>query len=592
MTISANFPNVKPSLLLDFANAQQLPPSVTFTRATTAAYYNGSTTALADQNLIIYSQEFNSWQQERTTTTANSTTAPDGTSTADTIAASGAAQNHSVYHSNEITLLNGLTYTYSVYAKKNGSDFVQLTWYQHGFSNAYVNFDLNAGTVGTASGCTATITSVGSGWYRCTMTATCNTGSAGRYYVSLVTSSTSAQFEQFAATTQSIYAWGAQAEIRSAATAYTATTTQPITNYVPVLLTAGGGQPRFDHNPTTSESLGLLIEEQRTNSFTYSTTFDSSAWLPNNATLRAGIPELNIYTIIPTATNTTHQFYDQVGKVVTAQAYTISLNGKAYGYTKFKIADVSTGNGCWFDVSAGTVGTANSGYVGTISALGNGFYRCSVTFTPSAGTVYYGIYIGNTTETGTFSANGFSGVYISSPQFEVGSFATSYIPTTTAAATRAADAALMTGNNFTSWFNNSEGTLYVEASPQTQSTNSFGMASFTNLAGSTNSIAVYYTGGTVVDVEALVNSVAQYTFLIARGSQPTKVAHGYKVNDANVALNGTASTADTACLIPQVSVLTIGTIYDATSYPCNGTVRKLAYYPIRVTDAQLAALTS
>lgn len=118
------------------------------------------------------------------------------------------------------------------------------------------------------------------------------------------------------------------------------------------------------------------------------------------------------------------------------------------------------------------------------------------------------------------------------------------------------------------------------------------MASLTNAGGSSNSIAMFYTGGTLVDVEALVNSSVQYTFLIARGSQPTKVAHGYKVNDANVALNGTASTADTVCLVPPINMLTIGTIYDAVSFPCNGTIRKLAYYPIRVTNAQLAALTS
>lgn len=589
MTISANFPNVKPSLLLDFANAQQLPPAVTFTRATTAVYYNGSTTALAEQNLQDYSQNFNSWTGNLCTATADTTTAPDGTSTADTVAMTTSSGEHYIYR-NAVNCNAGVVTTVSVYAKNVDQNYIQFSASSNG--GLYANFDLSTGAVGSSLGVTSTsITSVGSGWYRCVATFT--PAASGFFFIGFINSSSAGRLGIYTpASATSVYLWGAQVEQRSAATAYTATTTTQITNYIPQLLTAGGGQPRFDHNPTTSESLGLLIEEQRTNLFTYSTTFGGSAWLANNATLNAGIPELNIYTIIPSTVNTSHQFYNQAGVVVTAQAYTFSLNAKAYGYTKVKLSDVSTGSGCWFDVSAGTVGTADSGFVGSIVAIGNGFYRCSITFTPSAGTQNYGLYIGNTTESTAFAGNGFSGLYISSPQFEAGAFPTSYIPTVTAAATRAADAAVMTGNNFTSWFNNSEGTLYVEASPQALSSSSFGMASLTNAGGSSNSIAMFYTGGTLVDVEALVNSSVQYTFLIARGSQPTKVAHGYKVNDANVALNGTASTADTVCLVPPINMLTIGTIYDAVSFPCNGTIRKLAYYPIRVTNAQLAALTS
>jgi hypothetical protein len=129
MSISANFPNVKPSLLLDFANAQQLPPSVTFTRATTAAYYNGSTTAKAEQNIFQQSQTFDNayWLKFQGTITANTTTAPDGTSTADTFAEGSGGVTPSLYV-NAGAKQENETFTLSIYAKANGRNYF---WLKH-----------------------------------------------------------------------------------------------------------------------------------------------------------------------------------------------------------------------------------------------------------------------------------------------------------------------------------------------------------------------------------------------------------------------------------------------------------------------------
>jgi len=55
MSISTLYPDITPSLNLDFSNSKVLDPRITFTRASTATYYNGVTTAKAEENLLLYS---------------------------------------------------------------------------------------------------------------------------------------------------------------------------------------------------------------------------------------------------------------------------------------------------------------------------------------------------------------------------------------------------------------------------------------------------------------------------------------------------------------------------------------------------------
>jgi hypothetical protein len=596
MSIQSNFPNLQPSLLLDFANTKQLDNRVTFTRSTPAVYYDGKTTAMAEQNLFTYSQELDNaaWIKSAATITANTTASPDGTSTADTF--TPASTSPLAYQ----TCPSAGTFTFSVYAKALVDTNVTLACTTN-YEGVAAQFNLSAGTAGsvttysggsnaTITGGTSSIVSVGNGWYRCILAGVTVTQARAFHFGSGGTNGTF---------TGTIYVWGAQLEQRSSATAYTVTTTQPITNYIPVLLSAGGNQARFDCNPTTGESLGLLIEEQRTNlalqSADFSTTWSSANQVSiTSNTIVAPDGTLTGDKLIADATSNVHFVVQNTGSI--SAPWTFSCYAKAGEYSRVGFSYSNTGY-VFFNLTTGVQeGTVGGGITSTsITSVGNGWYRISFTSTSTASGGNIGIYLFNTTYTSgipTFTGNGFSGAYIWGAQAEAASFATSYIATTSASATRTADVASMTGVNFSSWFNNAEGTLYAEASPQTQSTNSFGIASLTNLGGSANSISMYYTGGNVVDVESLVNNSVQYTYLISRGSQPTKVTHGYKVNDSNVALNGTAYTTDTVCNVPQLTALTIGTIYDTGGFPCNGTIRKIAYYPLRVTNAQLAALTS
>jgi hypothetical protein len=614
MSISANFPNVKPSLLLDFANAQQLPPSVTFTRATTAAYYNGSTTAKAEQNIFQQSQTFDNayWLKFQGTITANTTTAPDGTSTADTFAEGSGGVTPSLYV-NAGAKQENETFTLSIYAKANGRNYFWLKQ-RAGTDNYIVGvYDLSAPSVsktqaGTGDTIISTsITSVGSGWYRLTLTGfTGGTNNSEILFGLSDTGTPAIDVEGNIAAytgngTSGAYVWGAQFEARSSATAYTPTTTQPITNYIPVLLTAGGGQPRFDHNPTTSESLGLLIEQQSTNLFTYSSDLSDAAWTKTNATVTSNTivaPDgtLTGDKIIADSTSAVHFVY-QAATSAGSRAFSCYLKKGEYSFvalTLYTFDDTAK-----FNLDTGVVVSVSGNMTSaTIQSVGNGWYRC--TCISSNTPVSYQWIISPLPDSTNFGyiGNSFNGIYAWGAQVEAGSLSTSYIPTTTAAATRAADAASMTGTNFSSWYNSAQGTLYGEAI-ETVLGGSRNVAQLYSSTGP-NQTRLYFgnnvagSGTSYAQMYLQYNSVDQ-AFPGVSGAVVAGTAYRFatalKTDDFAISANGSAVDTDTSGIFGAFNILYIGSTNAGTDF-LNGTIKKIAYYPIRVTNAQLQALTT
>ena len=600
MSISANFPNVKPSLLLDFANAQQLPPSVTFTRATTAAYYNGSTTAMAEQNLILQSQTFASspWSGTQLTVTENVTTAPDGTNTADSIVPNTFSTANHQFAQN-VNLIANKTFTLSIYVKAFG--YTKFAFREAAITGAYATFNLasSGSVIATASVAEvtilgATITSVGSGWFRVTISLVSTSSALSMGFFALNDTYTSG--DPYAAGfatgdgTSGVYIWGCQLEQRATASAYTVTTTQAITNYVPVLLTAGGGQPRFDHNPTTSESRGLVIEEQRTNICIRSEDFSASGWTLVNATVstNVGIAPDGTQTadlLIPNSTSSTdHSTYRSTGTLT--GTYTTSCYAKAAGYNFFEIFDGTGANRLRVNLTDGSYVTTGSPAAVSVTAVGNGWYRCSFTRAISSAPQYVQVGAVSDSAGSAFSGNGFGGVLIWGAQQELGAFATSYIPTTTAAATRAADLASMTGANFSSWFNNAQGTFYAQANLSNggryfntyKSSSSFQLE---GVQGPTYYESFVYDGAVQAQIQI---TAAQFT--------SHRVATAYAVNDiAGCVDAGTVGTDTTAVLPIGLDTLNINAYTNGGPYG-SGTIKKIAYYPLRLTNAQLQALTS
>jgi len=599
MSIGALYPIIKPSLLLDFAKTKQLDPRITFTRASTATYYDGETSALAEQNLVLQSQTLDnaSWTKLGVSVATDSTTAPDGTTTAETVTTTAGAGTDNI--SQTIAIASGVSYTYSVYAKYLATQWLRIRMITGVTGNPSTWFDVQNGVVGTVeSGMTASIVSVGNGWYRC--------------IVSFTTAAASNIPTMYFSTTNggspssiglNMYLWGAQLEQRSAVTAYTPTTTAAITNYIPVLLTAQAGQARFDHNPTTGDSLGLLIEEQRTNLVTYSEQFDNAAWATSALTISANnivSPDgtQDAEALIETTTPSAFHFSQQtITKAASVIQYTFSVYVKAKGrQLGISVASGAGGAVCRFNPDTGLFTLTAAAYgtwtaqSSTATLVGNGWYRVVLVGTSDTATsVTIQISTYNTAlATNVYTGDGVSGFYLWGAQLEAGAFATSYIPTVASQITRSADNASMTGTNFSSWFRQDEGTLYAESST-------------TDTANFPTAASIYLDNNNFISLDTRAATVRALIFtngtgILVRTStklSSNKIAICYKNGSSNVSFNGIAASTDITANTPKgISILYIGSFSGSATNYQNGTIKKIAYYPKRVTNTELQGLTS
>jgi hypothetical protein len=555
MSIKANFPDIKPSLMLDFANTKRLDPRITFTRATTATYYDGKTVAKAEENLLLRSQDYSATWTVTNLTPVTAKTAPDGTSTATEFTASSANG----------VLTQGFTavagsYTFSVFLRRvTGSGDIEIA----------------------ADNGTFTVKVITGTWARYDVTQTVAAGSktAG---VRVVTSG------------DVIEVWGAQLEQRSAVTAYTPTTDQPITNYIPVLQSAASGEARFDHDPVTGESKGLLIEEQRTNLVLNSTNPADASYFStgtSNAIRSSNIcffdPASNMVELQGISGESSSNIWGRNTTFSTASR-TVSLIVKNINNARYvRVRNRSfDGRTCVsYDLETQTVIGSSDINTTSITNIGNGFYRI-VFSTTAAGTIA-GIYVSLVdSSNAVFTMTGSERLFVASPQIELGAFPTSYIPTVASQVTRNADAATMTGTNFSSWYRADEGSFYAEAMPANIAQNPYIFTAESDISNLIQSIA-----SSTFHFRSFVGGVTQADIDAGTFSDNTygKVAGVYKVNDFAVSLNSGTVGTDTDGLIPFPTTLYIGA--DSSAVRCI-TIKKLAYYPARLSNTELQGLTS
>ena len=632
MSISANYPSIRPTLLLDFANTEQLDPRISFSRPTTGTYYDGKTVALAEQNVLYPSNTLNGgfFVNRRTTTTINATVAPDGTTTASLLAEDTNTNSHGI--DGNLSLVIGNTYTRSVFVKKGSGatapDIIQLAVGVGGLTGGgYVNFNISTGVItASTTNVTGSIVSFGSGWYRCaiTFTATASVGAFNDAFLYFTNNNPTAGLfggSYAGAITADVFVWGAQAENRSTATAYTPTTTAAITNYVPVLLTAPVNEARFQHNPTTGESLGLLIEQQSTNIQIYSEDFSATTSLNQNITVTNNVNispagTLTAALIVENTATAEHRSLHYLTQSYTAGAsFTASVYVKRASGTRNVILRIDPGTatfgstGTNYNLTALTV-DPTAGQSGTITAVGNGWYRLTITATASvsaSGLYGVGVWLSNgtTPSSNSYLGDGVSGIYIWGVQLEAASFATSYIPTVVSQVTRSADVANMTGTNFSSWYRTDQGTLYTELvetiNTSTIPSNSGGVSINANSTVPCLEITVrsvdFSLAARGVNAGG-VSSIALPTVLAVRpAGTASKIAMTYTVDTfgsiTSGAVNGLGATnaTKTANAMTGINQLDIGKTVISAALIGTRTFRKISYYPVSVTLANLQALT-
>jgi len=345
--------------------------------------------------------------------------------------------------------------------------------------------------------------------------------------------------------------------------------------------TAASGVPRFDHNPVTGESLGLLIEEARTNFVSYSTDITSlTGWS-------------NISTGVMTSSNTSAAAPD--GTTAVSELTLGAVNsfwGKQVSYPASTAcamsfwARVSDGGG---NFSIGISWTNDSGaFVNFFNiALTSSWTRYTITATTPASTSGRRI-VFRDNQTGATNGRRFLAWGV---QMESGAFSTSYIPTDASTVTRAADLASISGANFESWFRQDEGTTLCDflATGNQQFANPFsygvGTASGQQAVyrNNSNTSIGYGAWGT-----GLIATIPGWLGLRNRA------AGAYRLNDLGFGINGSVLTASTTPAVATSNTLRIGDAYNLLSTPnkSTGTIARLVYWPLRLGNTALQFITS
>ena len=340
--------------------------------------------------------------------------------------------------------------------------------------------------------------------------------------------------------------------------------------------------PRFDHDPVTLACKGLLIEEGRTNLLARSQEFNLSPWGTNNA--MTVTPDA---TIAPDGTLTA----DAINFDTNSTSRIIYLAGSAVVHTFSVWLRADTNRTCIIATAA-----AGVAQIETICNVTTTWQRFSVVATnwPS-GTGSFNVRIGNNTSgtAGTIFAWG--------AQVEAGSFATSYIPTTTGTLARGADVCNITGGNFNNFYNQSEGTMLVNSScfaPQPLALPSRRVVTASD-GTSGNRVAI----GNIA--AGFVDAGLSQVFIVATGgsiqatlgisgltlSSINKTVGAYKQNDFAVSTNGSAVVTDATGLVgTSLNRLDIGNQLSG-DFLC-GHIAAIRYYKKRLPDAKLVTLTT
>lgn len=538
-------------------------------------------------NLALYSQEFDNgtWGKSECSISANQTTAPDGTLTADKLIESTNNAIHEVYSNSPISLTAGVAYTKSVYAKAAERAEVSLNFVTGGFGQgSAVIANLSNGTLGAisnyggVSGSTATITDVSNGWYRISLTMT--PVSNASFYIDY-SPSLSGNRIYAGNGTSGVYVWGAQLETGS------------LTSYIPTTSTAVTRVASYN-----SGCPSLLLEKQSTNLLTYSEQFDNGAW-----TNVRGVVTANSY-VSPNGTQNADTFASASGQPYPPALvsfptysgntnYTLSIFAKVVGNTNtLQLGYVDNvvgyaGGNATYDLSNGNITinqSANGSVVASMQYIGNDWYRLVLGFLTISVPTYNYIQIGQTTN------NVLNGFALWGAQLEASSYVTSYIPTTTATVTRLADSCSKT--SISSLIGQTEGTLFVDIN--FNGTN-YGNANdfFLYVGDGTNTDSIYidYYANLFRWVVFNGTTLVFYTDLATTNGRH-KLALAYKAGqyvayaDSSLILADTNATAPPTCAMVSLAqnVSGFGAI--------NKNINQALLFKRRLTNTELANLTT
>ena len=498
-------------------------------------------------NVLTYSQNFTNaaWTKSNVSATGGQTD-PNGGTTASLIQTTTAS---SAYFYQTQTGAKA----FSIYAKAGTRSSFAII---NGAYNQGAGFNLATQTVTNAgAGSLGKIESVGGGWYRCSVYVSSST--------EMIVMLADVSGGGMTIGDNLTFAFS-QAETGDIATAYIPTTTAAV-SVGPV-----ANVPRLDYLGSTCPR--LILEGQRTNLALYSEQFNNAAYTLNNATITAntavspdGYTNADTYTAAGSG-----NFINGFGSSSGSNTITYSIFAKAGTQSTFRIREAFYfGTSVIFDLSTGTVTSGT----GTITSYGNGWYRCTLTQAYGAGQGNLNVIFDNTAPSGTTYLYGF--------QAEVGTYATSYIPTLAASATRAKDDCYKFG--ISSLIGQTEGTLFLEFDFVSGLTANYGIiyqAAFNTY--------IYINQQTSGSISGQVQGVGGFAFTVAKPSGRYKCALAYKSGDSAFFVNGVqVGTTNTTTFTPVTMDQFSFTVSDETNINSQALLFKT-----RLTNAEMQELTT
>jgi hypothetical protein len=384
----------------------------------------------------------------------------------------------------------------------------------------------------------------------------------------------------------------------------TRATTATRFNSAGLIESVASGVPRLDYFTSggTAGCPALLVEASGSNLLLQSEAFNTT-WTPiglnafgsgsvaNSTGTTDPFGGTNSDYIQENASAGTHLILQTPSGQVSGTTYTFSCFVKSAQRTQVNfLNNAGGGANATFNLSAGTA-TLGVGVSALIQNYGNGWYRCILTYTPTT-TANFNVQVrladasGNTSYTGT----GTSGVYVFGAQLEVGSVATSYIPTTTTSATRNADVINLSGA-VSGCIGQTEGTIYLETNALVSGASDL----FCFARALTNTVSISKNSSNIIQAIVYTSGPSPAFFIAASGtvSGNLKIAFAYKTGESALYINGvpigTSSTAFSfAAALSEININSTG-FFEGNG---NQRISTLSLYTTRLTNPELAALTT
>jgi hypothetical protein len=622
--------SIRPTLNLDFANSKELDPRITFYRDSIATYYDskgvlryanvnkprfdhdpatGESKGLlieeARANIFNYTNNPEKWPLMSAGSSdpiVNNRKSPDGTYNATSLIITG---GDPYFYQNNLTL-NG-TYTFSYWIKAWGNAVGKH------YTIRTTNVSNNASIAKYLP----------SEWTRVSYTFT--TSSTTTAYIGIEAPDSSP------ADGDEISIWGGQLELGAFATSLIPSDTRftsrsSVATYhdeTGILRTAPTNSPRYGYKYDGRKwvETGLILENAATNSIQnffsnagalqWSNGQNSEPVATSSVTAPDGSTTAFKQKINSTA-NAIHSIYDY-GSVPVGQQLCFSVYAKEAEYDRIYLYTdgvAPTIGGIFYDLSSGTVsgGPLQSTDAYGIEDVGDGWYRCWFSGTPTSGaTAYFHIDIAQSDNGRTFVGTVGEGVYLWGPQREYSAVPSSYIYTDTgnvtrsadvassSAYTRAIDVAKINNINYSDWYNTKQGSIYVDFDPSDGSSSDavvVGVGDGTSrgfrapwLTGSAQIRAASWSG-------TAYSALQYYNSVTTTDQHKVGISFSYQDATFTSSLDGSTAQQETswAGVETDATTMWIGGETD-TNRPYSGTIAKVVIYNEDLTAAELQALT-